>query len=164
MKKVWRDIKGFEGLYQVDDVGDVKSLARKRKNQSGNKNIILKPVLTCGYAYYSLYKNRILYTTKRSHLVWFYYNNENPPTNLDLDHIDNNKLNDSITNLQLLTRAENIGKGHRSHGRKYDLPTGVYPSKNKYRSQYWNGEKREHLGSFNSPEEAHKAYLEAINA
>lgn len=42
-------------------------------------------------------------------IIWLWYNNI-IPDNMDIDHIDNNKLNNDITNLQLLTRRDNLRK------------------------------------------------------
>ena len=41
-KEMWKDIKGYKGLYQVSNLGKVKALARERNNQYSNKEIILK--------------------------------------------------------------------------------------------------------------------------
>lgn len=41
-KEIWKDIFGYEGLYQISNYGNVKALARNRNNQYSNKEIILK--------------------------------------------------------------------------------------------------------------------------
>ena len=43
MEEIWKDIKGYEGLYQVSSLGRVKSLPRDRGNQYSYKTIFLKP-------------------------------------------------------------------------------------------------------------------------
>ena len=44
-------------------------------------------------------------------LVWLYHYGEFPPSDLVIDHIDNNKMNNRIDNLQLLGRYENMQRG-----------------------------------------------------
>lgn len=39
MKEIWKDIKGYEGLYQISNLGRVKSLQRKVKNKNGYRII-----------------------------------------------------------------------------------------------------------------------------
>ena len=46
MQEIWKDIKGFEGLYKVSNLGNVKSLTKIIKTKNGNrfvKECILKP-------------------------------------------------------------------------------------------------------------------------
>ena len=42
MKEIWKDIKGFENVYQISNLGRVKSLPKKRNSKFNNKEIILK--------------------------------------------------------------------------------------------------------------------------
>lgn len=58
MKEIWKDIKGFEGLYQVSSFGRVKGLERMVKNRNGyryKKELILTDRLTNkGYKFVTL--------------------------------------------------------------------------------------------------------------
>ena len=48
-QEIWKDIKGYEGLYQVSNMGRIKSLKRKVKNKNGYRianEKIIKPVLS----------------------------------------------------------------------------------------------------------------------
>lgn len=62
MEEIWKDIKGYEGLYQISNLGKVKSLARttvRRGNKYFLKEKILKPQLGgIGYYQVSLWKNK----------------------------------------------------------------------------------------------------------
>lgn len=67
-EEVWRDIKDYEGLYQISNLGHVRRLnARSISNSNNkNKNKILKSCITkSGYVQVSLYKNNI----KKTHRV-----------------------------------------------------------------------------------------------
>lgn len=98
------DIKGYEGVYKVSDNGDVYSL-----NKRGFSGLykLKKEVDICGYHRVSLCKNG-KHTHKRvNRLVAeaFIPNPENKPI---VNHIDYNKENNSVTNLEWVTQRENV--------------------------------------------------------
>lgn len=110
MKEIWKDIKGYEGLYQVSNLGNVKSLERYVNHFSGTRKVqekILKPVIdNTGYYVVSLWKNN---KHSRAHIhrlvaESFIINNDNKPY---INHIDGNKLNNNIGNLEWCTPKEN---------------------------------------------------------
>lgn len=107
MKEIWKDIEGYEGLYQVSNYGNVKSMERtiyKRKC----KTIMKTPSLSGkGYLKTSLCKNgKIKYAfIHRLVAQAFIPNPENKPT---VDHIDRNKLNNNVNNLRWATYTEQI--------------------------------------------------------
>ena len=63
--EIWKDIKGYEGLYQVSNLGNVKSLAKIRKGITNREDTILKLCNKDGYNVvnlvggYQAYKNNI---------------------------------------------------------------------------------------------------------
>lgn len=97
MKEIWKDIKGYEGLYQVSNLGKVKSLSDKSNHK---EDIILKPIID-KYGYYRvhLYKNAKLKTKLIHRLVaeTFIDNSKKLPC---VNHIDENKLNNRTNNLE----------------------------------------------------------------
>lgn len=80
---------------------------------------------------------------------------------LEVDHIDENKLNNRLENLQILTSRANISK---SFAKKRNLPTGVTYDKGrgKFRARIEVKGKQLFLGRFATPEEAAEAYQEAL--
>jgi hypothetical protein len=99
----WIDIKGFEGLYQVSDLGNVKSLG----NNKLRKEKILKQGLShCGYKTVCLSKNNKCktYTTHRLVAMSFILNNENKRT---VNHRNGIKINNNAINLEWCTTSEN---------------------------------------------------------
>lgn len=96
---------------------------------------------------------------KAHHLAWFYVNGEWPTA--IVDHKDRNPRNNAITNLRLATKQQNIANcGVRKHNRSGFKGVEVYPS-GRYAAHISVKGKKRHLGVFNTPEEANKAYMEA---
>ena len=105
--EIWQDIKGYEGIYQVSNIGRIKSLARETRNGSCKKEKILKTQIDKkGYLTIDLRKNkqRKSYKVHRLVALAFIQNLDNKP---QINHIDGNKRNNKIENLEWCTNSEN---------------------------------------------------------
>lgn len=100
--EIWADIPGYEGLYQVSSFGQVRSL--KRGTTSGRVLSVGRG--NGGYQHVSLSKNGVTTTRKVHRLVAevFLPNLDNLP---EVNHIDPDKDNNSVRNLEWVTRQQN---------------------------------------------------------
>ena len=102
-KEQWKDIEGYEGLYQVSDKGRVKTLA----NDKYRKEKIRKPRKDKdGYLQLNFTQNKVKKTPKVHRLVAeaFIPNPDNKPC---VDHKDGNRQNNKLANLRWATYSEN---------------------------------------------------------
>jgi len=134
----WREIKGYEGRYQVSNMGRVKSLERtfidKRKHKQHIKERILKPQ-PCrgGYLLVDLCNGRgkIKHTlVHRLVCAAFHENPENKPC---VNHIDEDKTNNTASNLEWCTYKENSNHGTRNArmAKTKNKPVGQYTTNGK---------------------------------
>lgn len=117
MKEIWRDIKGYESLYQVSNLGRVKSLARKviKKNYvSFKKERILKQQTDrYGYKKVILQRNYQIKTFSIHRLVAEAFL-ENPYNLPQINHKDENKENNCVLNLEYCDSKYNNNYGTRN--------------------------------------------------
>lgn len=105
MNEIWKDIKDYEGLYQVSNLGRVKRVTTGR---------VLKALKhKGGYSMVTIYKNNVMSTKTIHRLVAeaFIPNPENKP---QINHIDENKTNNMVSNLEWVTSKENNNHGTRN--------------------------------------------------
>ena len=107
MNEEWRDIKGYEGLYKISSYGRVKSL---RNNHGKYREKILSPGKCRDYLYVILCKNGKNKPYKIHRLVAeaFIPNSNNYK---EVNHKDENKQNNSISNLEWCDRKYNCNYG-----------------------------------------------------
>lgn len=112
--EVWKDIKGYEGLYQVSSLGRVRSLDRYINCNGGKgfkKGIILKPRISYkGYLRVGLSRNRKSkhYLLHRLIASTFLPNPHNLPC---VNHKDENKINNVVSNLEWCSYKYNSNYG-----------------------------------------------------
>lgn len=111
-QEIWEDIKNFEGIYQISNLGKVKSLSRKVKQSNGTviatKTAILKSCKD-GRGYYfvktSVNAKKKIVKIHRQVALCFIPNPGNKP---QVNHKDGDKNNNRITNLEWVTGKENV--------------------------------------------------------
>ena len=153
-EEIWVDIIDYEGLYQVSDLGNVKSIKNGRNN-------LLKPYLgKRGYYTLNLSKNNVIKNKPLHRLVWESFNGK---TELDVDHIiEGNKLDNRLCNLQAVTRRKNVSKYYSTVGTK-----SKYAGVTKNRFSMWVAniffnKKLKYIGTFKTEIDAHNAYQKQL--
>lgn len=102
--EVWKDVVGYEGLYQVSNFGNVKSLG----NEFSRKERLLKPSLqTKGYVNIVLQKNGKRKKILVHRLVAEYFI-PNLDKKLQVNHINGIKTDNRVQNLEWVTHRENL--------------------------------------------------------
>lgn len=127
MNEVWKDIQGYEGKYQVSNLGRVKSLARYRKNNGNSQTfqeerILKQSINNCGYCIVELSfeGKRKRYSVHRLVANAFVKNDEGKE---QVNHKDENKQNNYADNLEWCTCKENTNYG--SHNKRMAITKGT---------------------------------------
>jgi hypothetical protein len=166
--EIWKDIAGFETKYQISNLGNVKSKKRVSLHPiSGNNNlkekILKKGLSSSGYYVVNLYNGKN--NTKLVHkLVSIsFLNHITDGHKLVIDHIDGNKLNNNLDNLQIISQRENIIKSKNKKNKTSNF-NGVHFNKiaKKYQCQIYYNNKRIHLGYFKNELDAKNAYIDFL--
>lgn len=159
----FRDISNYEGMYQVSNLGRVKSLTRKSFTGRQLTEKILKPRINKGgYLRVLLSKDNKSKSRTVHQLVAEAFLGHVPcGMNLIVNHINFIRHDNRAENLEIVTNRQNSDQKHLKSSSEY---TGVSWNKT---SEKWtaqihiNGNKK-HLGSFTDELEASKAYQKAL--
>lgn len=121
--EVWKDIPGYEGLYQISNMGRVKSLPRNDKFCKRPVAVILKPFV-CGSGYQEVIlaikrrrKPKLIHRMVAEAFV------PNQSGKREVNHKDGDRSNNRHTNLEWVTPSENIQHSydeleHKAYSRK----------------------------------------------
>lgn len=131
MEEIWKDLKGYEGLYKISSLGKIKSLDRKRYcGHKGNKPQLRKGRILkqhydyLGYKRVRLSKNSTTKTLTLHRLLAINFI-ENPYNKPNINHIDGNKANNNLNNLEWCTQKENV-----QHSYNLGLSKGIKGEQN----------------------------------
>lgn len=156
----WKDIVGFEGLYEISNYGNVKSCKRYVNFRFG-KRLVFEKLLRLGkdkdgYLMAILCQDGIKKTVKIHRLVANAFIDKIDGKNI-VNHIDSNKSNNILSNLEWVSSLENIchSKSKLKSSSKY---IGVSYNKRDrgFRTHICRNGKNIYLGSFKSEEDAFK--------
>lgn len=167
----YKDIIGYEGLYQISNLGNVKSLERYVMNKHSFKKInekILKPIITKnGYLSVSLTKDKKVKPTYIHQLVAIHFLNHIPNGfKYVIDHINGDKTNNTLSNLRIVSNRDNSTICYRKDKINFTSKyIGVSWKKEvtKWRAQIRINGVKKHLGYFDNELEAAECYQKALN-
>lgn len=130
-EEVWKPIVGYEGLYEVSNYGRIKSLPNCRRKTERLMSLDINN--QHGYVQVHLSKNGKSRTHRVHKIVmeaFTDYRSQGYKSGYGIDHIDGDKTNNRLDNLQILSNADNVRKAHYVTGINYagtkciDLDTG----------------------------------------
>lgn len=111
--EIWKDIIGFEGLYQVSNFGRIKSLPRQVKTKGGSLRTVGGRILSCGHQ--SKTEHQIITLSKSGRIYSFPLHRivalafiPNPQNLPIINHIDEDPTNNRADNLEWCTHRYNI--------------------------------------------------------
>lgn len=120
MEEIWRDIPGYEGYYQASNLGRIRSLDRVVKHRCGGTAVKKGKVLKLQKREQFNYVKYLVGLTKDkyefrivSRLVWSAFNGP-IPDGMQVNHIDENPLNNNLDNLNIMSSKENCNWGTRN--------------------------------------------------
>lgn len=128
--EIWKDIIGYEGLYQVSNLGKIRSFDRPIRTGKGNATrrihgrIHKQTIDAWGYSCVSLNKQGVGKKSKVHRIVAIAFI-PNPENKRGVNHIDGDKQNNQVTNLEWATIKENNDHAIESgiHSAKLNLRT-----------------------------------------
>jgi hypothetical protein len=165
MEEIWKPVVGYEGLYEVSNLGQVRSIKNGRE-----RNMI--PLRIGKYLGVKLSKNSITKGFYIHRLVLLNFVGEPNNKFYQCDHIDRNKLNNNLSNLRWVDRSTNL-LNRNTYGntdlkgvcfckQQYAVKNGNIKCIYFYKSQIKFNGKNINLGHYQTKEEAHEAYKTAF--
>lgn len=116
MVEVWKDIAGYEGLYQVSNTGKVRSIDRYVMHKRLGKKfcggrLIAPHTSNNGYATVNLCKENKYKSHSVHRLVAIAFIPTDNVELVEVNHIDENKQNNDVENLEWVTKSQNNHHG-----------------------------------------------------
>ena len=168
-EEIWKDVPNYEGIYQVSNLGRVKSMPRKMIKGRAvfiSKEKQLKFSLEGGGYHQVMLCNGHKKIHKVHKLVAITFLNHVPSKyKIIVDHINNNKLDNRLENLQLISQRENTSKDRKNGASRY-IGVTWNKKRNKWQAQIIINNKNINLGCYINEYDAHLAYqnkLKEIN-
>jgi hypothetical protein len=148
--EIWKDVIGYEGLYQISDLGNIFSIKRNK--------ILKQSIDSTGYYVVGLTDIKTIIFRVHKLMAINFLNHKPCGHKYVIDHINNNKLDNRIKNIQIIDARENTTKDRLS---KTKLGVSFYD--NKYYVRIYFKNKNHYLGRYNNENEAALKYKEALN-
>lgn len=155
VNEMWKEVHDYEN-YEISTHGRLRN----------NKGRILEPMPSKDHGKNT--KTRVVYTLSKNgeskkryatRLMAIAFLGLDPTDkSLVVDHIDNNSMNDSLANLQLITNRKNCSKDRKNKSGY----TGVYENGNRFKSYILVNYKQIYLGTFKTAELANQVYITAV--
>lgn len=170
-KEIWKDIPQYEGVYQVSSLGRIRSLDREVTYIDGRfykykGNLIKTRVYKKGYPQLTLQLNKVNKHFLVHQLVAMAFLGHIPNGHkVEINHKDRDKLNNKLSNLELLTKEEHDSKtwgdGRPGCSSKY-RGVSFHKVAKKWAANIRVNGKKKHIGYFTKEIDAHNAYQKKL--
>ena len=152
-KEIWKTIPSYEGLYEVSNFGNVKTLS----DRYGKERLLTPSINTTGYYRINLFKNNKIKNIKVHQLVAMAFLGHTPNGyEIVVNHKDNNPLNNYVDNLELVSNRYNTTCHKEDVGVTWDK------TKNKWVSRIRINGKNIFLGLFIDKKHGSSIYQKAL--
>ena len=166
MEEIWKDIKGYEGIYKISSLGNIVSLDRYILGVNGVTQFFvglkkkLRVEKRSKYLLVSLSNCNISKTWRLHQLLAIHFlGHTTTDPNKIVDHIDNDPSNNSLDNLQIVSPRINTSKDRVGGSSKF---TGVYLNKKKWCVSIRINRKKIFLGAYDVEYDAGMIYKLAL--
>lgn len=150
--EIWKNVVGYEGLYQVSNLGNVKSIPRNGTIK--NEKILSPSNNGTGYLKVTLKNKSNAYKYVHILVAESFLGYKVNKGTICIDHLNNVRSDNRLENLRIITPKENISRAKTSNTGE----TGIYKVGNKFRAIFI----KKHLGYFNDINEAKSAYVNEL--
>lgn len=166
--EIWKDITGFEGMYQVSDLGGVKTLGRTYLHQGIRQGWWKEGLLTGksngkGYMHVVLRREGRSYRFAVHRLVMAAFVGA-PCQGVEVDHTNGIKEDNRLCNLRYCTRIDNMRAGNHIRKNKSSRYVGVrwHKASGRWQSSVTDRGRQFYIGLFSTEDEAHQAYTKKV--
>lgn len=164
--ETWMDIKGFEGLYQISSLGEVKSLAREvlhpvHGTMKIRERILKKTKGSRGYYAVNLFSNGVREFLHIHYLVAdAFLEKKRDGRRLVVDHINGDKEDNRVENLQIIPFRENVSRAFKD----FKCGTFFHKRAKKWAAHIYENGKSKYLGLGKTREEAMTLYQNYVSS
>lgn len=159
------DVTGYEGYYQASNLGRIRSLERMVQGRIGlrtqHERILKSTVDFHGYCVVVLYKDKPKRLKVHQVISITFLDHKPCGHKLVVNHIDGDKTNNKLSNLEIVTQRENANLKRFKSSSKY-VGVNWYKRSDKWVAKIWINGKKKHLGYFTNEYDAHLAYEKAL--
>jgi hypothetical protein len=161
--EVWAAVPNYERTHKVSNMGRIKSIERIIPGQLGGEfkkpdKILKQAISRCGYLNIRIGQGEKKATLSVHRIVLGAFSGN---SDLHIDHVDGDKKNNCLSNLEYVTKRENCSRWHQSKGK--ELPPGVQKKRNNFSAQIYTQGRYWSLGTYKTIIEASNRYQQVLS-
>lgn len=151
-EEIWMPVVGYETKYKISSIGRLKNIRTDH---------LKKPQKTMrGYTDYGLWDGNKKKLIKAHKMVWYAFAGE-IPSGMQINHINGNKRDNRIENLEIVSGRDNVNHAHLGRKQSSMFP-GVHKYKGRWQAACTIEGKQRHIGRYDTEIEAARAYMDFL--